>query len=86
MDDHSWLDAEPLIFKTKQEYDKYVDDPLYESSKDFPGLCWAVHIDENISQGKNQTEQRLFVDFYVEAQDGRIATHSGGKPKERATT
>lgn len=50
------LDAEPLVFKSKEEFDAFTSHSEYERSEKFPGMCWALLIDENISTETNKSK------------------------------
>jgi hypothetical protein len=66
-----------MVFKTIEEYEAYVGDPLYETDAD-SGICMAVRIEENISDPKVKPEdKKINIEIHAESQRGKTPASVG---------
>jgi|TARA_B110001450_G_C17636924_1_gene487586 hypothetical protein len=72
------LDIEPLHFKTYKEFETYVQDPLYELDDEHPGLCIALHADQDLdSEHAKKNGPEVTVKIYTETRDGKSPSNGG---------
>lgn len=74
----NFIDPDPVVFKTKEDFDQFVSQPDYERSDELPGMCFAILIDENISNPNTTAEnQRINIEIIAEGQRGKTPAGVG---------
>ena len=79
------LDPEPLVYESEEEWLAYINNAAYEQDKYRPGVCIGILVDENLSKGVPQEDQRIRIEIFAEAKRGKTPS-SGGFDEPTAQT
>jgi hypothetical protein len=79
----SFIDHEPLVFETLDEFYKYILDEKYELVDDKPGLCFAVEVRDNSWDTSKTEPDTIEAHFHVDSRDGRSPSNGIARNNEK---